>query len=57
MSHEEIKRKSTYAMCEAKSNEDQEISKDVVEQIRLEATEPLDKYQSETINGWIEKLN
>jgi hypothetical protein len=57
MSHEEIKRKSTYAMCEAKSNEDQEISKDVVEQIRLEATEPLDKYRSETINEWIEKLN
>lgn len=44
-------------MCEAKSNEDQEISKDVVEQIRLEATEPLDKYQSETINGWTIKLN
>lgn len=44
-------------MCEAKSNEDQEISKDVVEQIRLEATEPLDKYRSETINEWIEKLN
>jgi hypothetical protein len=40
--------KSLRVICKAKGTDQQQISKDIIEEVRLEAIEQINKYQSET---------